>query len=244
MFEAFFFWSYSPMKTQYIGGIKMNYLPFWKEKIYQIWKKEKRYWRTAALFAVLLWFGVAISSAYSVQLQAGIAQKVLRFHVRANSDSDADQTLKLRVRDRILQEYGRILQDCTSKDESMAVLQAHTAQIAQIAKDEITQAGYSYPVAVTLVREDFPTKQYGDLTFPAGVYDALRIEIGAAKGHNWWCVLYPQMCYVDATWQEVTDESHQKLKHTLSQEEYVVVSALEQEAKLPKIKLKLVELFG
>lgn len=222
----------------------MKYLPLWKEKIYQLWKKEKRYWRTAAALVLLLWCVVALSSVYGTQIQDGISQKVLRFHVRANSDSDADQALKLRVRDRVLQEYGSVLQYCTSKEESIAALQAHTDDIAQVAADEIAKAGYAYPVTVKLVREDFPSKQYGDLTFPAGVYDALRIEIGAAKGHNWWCVLYPQMCYVDATWQQVTDESHQKLKNTLSQEEYVVVSALEQKAELPKIKLKLVELFG
>ena len=222
----------------------MKYLPLWKEKIYQLWKKEKRYWRTAVALVLLLWCVVALSSVYGTQIQDGISQKVLRFHVRANSDSDVDQALKLRVRDRVLQEYGSVLQCCTSKEESIAALQAHTDDIAQVAADEIAKAGYTYPVTVKLVREDFPSKQYGDLTFPAGVYDALRIEIGAAKGHNWWCVLYPQMCYVDATWQQVTDESHQKLKNTLSQEEYVVVSALEQKAELPKIKLKLVELFG
>lgn len=222
----------------------MKEILLWKEKIYQLWKKEKRYWRTALVLVVLLWCAVAISSAYGTQVQTGISQKVLRFHVRANSDSDADQALKLRVRDRVLQEYGSFLQGCSSKAESMEALKNRKAEIAAVAADEIAKAGYNYPVTVALVREDFPVKQYGNLTFPAGVYDALRIEIGAAQGHNWWCVLYPQMCYVDTTWQEVTDESHQKLKNTLSNEEYVVVSALEQKAELPKIKLKLVEWFA
>ena len=88
--------------------------------------------------------------------------------------------------------------------------------------------GYAYPVRVSLVREEFPFKKYGDLIFPAGVYDALRIEIGEAKGKNWWCVLYPQMCYVDAAWGYSTEESHVRLQNTLTKEEFLVVSAMEQ----------------
>ncbi|MBQ7104042.1 MAG: stage II sporulation protein R, partial [Anaerotignum sp.] len=102
-------------------------------------------------------------------------------------------------------------------------------------------AGYDYPVSVSLVREEFPFKRYDDLIFPAGVYDALRVEIGRAEGQNWWCVLYPRMCFVDAAWGCVTEESHLRLKNTLTEEEYLIVSALEQEEAVPKIKLKILE---
>lgn len=207
------------------------------------YKKSCIRWTLAFLLAAVVWCAVALGAAYGAQIQDGISDKVLRFHVLANSDTASDQALKLAVRDRILDEYGARLSACQTKAESMAYLQNSRAQIAEIAAAEIARQGYDYDVTVSVVREDFPEKQYGDLVFPAGVYDALRVEIGAAEGHNWWCVLYPQMCYVDAAWSEPTQESHIRLQNTLTEEEYLVVSALEQEQKMPKIKLKLVELF-
>ena len=85
-------------------------------------------------------------------------------------------------------------------------------EICETAEAEVLAQGYAYPVRVSLVREEFPFKKYDDLIFPAGVYDALRIEIGAAEGQNWWCVLYPQMCFVDAAWGYSTEESHDKMQ--------------------------------
>lgn len=218
---------------------KQNSISLWHSK----YKKSCMRWTLAFLLAAAVWSVVALGAAYGAHIQGGISEKVLRLHVLANSDTASDQALKLAVRDRILEEYGARLSACQTKAESMAYLQNSRAEIAKIAETEVAQQGYDYDVTVSVVREDFPEKQYGDLVFPAGVYDALRVEIGAAKGHNWWCVLYPQMCYVDATWSEPTEESHIRLQNTLTEEEYVVVSALEQEQKMPKIKLKLVELF-
>ena len=177
------------------------------------------------------------------QIQQGIAKEILRFHVLANSDTAADQNLKLDVRDAVLASFGEKLEGCSSKGESMALLAAYKEEICQTAAAEIARQGYDYPVSVSLVREDFPEKTYGNLVFPAGVYDAVRIEIGEAKGHNWWCVLYPQMCYVDAAWGEPTDEGRERLQENLTPEEYAVVSAAEQTNKAPKIKLKIVEMW-
>ena len=218
---------------------KQNSISLWHSK----YKKSCMRWTLAFLLAAAVWSVVALGAAYGAHIQGGISEKVLRFHVLANSDTASDQALKLAVRDRILEEYGARLSACQTKAESMAYLQNSRAEIAKIAEAEVAQQGYDYDVTVSVVREDFPEKQYGDLVFPAGVYDALSVEIGAAKGHKCWCVLYPQMCYVDATWSEPTEESHIRLQNTLTEEEYVVVSALEQEQKMPKIKLKLVELF-
>lgn len=114
----------------------------------------------------------------------GVGGKVVRFHVLANSDSEADQTLKLAVRDRVLQEYGDLLETCTSKEETLAALKNAQQEISETAEAEVLAQGYTYPVRVSLVREEFPFKKYGDLIFPAGVYDALRIEIGEAKGEE------------------------------------------------------------
>lgn len=215
----------------------------WKSTMKSLWEKEKWYWLLAVVIGVMfsLIFGAHWTKGYSGMIQNGIAAKVVRFHVLANSDSEADQALKLAVRDCVLQEYGDLLTSCESKAETLAALTQAQQEICEIAQAEILAQGYDYPVRVSLVREEFPFKRYEDLIFPAGVYDALRIEIGAAEGQNWWCVLYPQMCFVDAAWGYSTEESHARLQNTLTEEEFLVVSALEQEEKMPKIKLKIVE---
>lgn len=215
----------------------------WKMKLYTLWKKEKWYWLTAVVIGVMfsLIYGAHWTKGYSEMIQNGIAAKVVRFHVLANSDSEADQALKLAVRDRILKEYGELLGRCESKQETLEALEEVQQEICETAVQAVAEQGASYPVRVCLVREPFPFKKYDDLIFPAGVYDALRIEIGEAEGQNWWCVLYPQMCFVDAAWGHTTEESHIRLENTLTEEEFLVVSALGQEKTVPKIKLKILE---
>lgn len=214
-----------------------------KETIRELWKKEKWYWLTAVVIGVLfsLIFGAHWTKGYSEMIQNGIAAKVVRFHVLANSDSAEDQRLKLAVRDRILQEYGDLLENCESKEETLQALERVQQEICETALQEVSEQGYDHPVRVSLVREEFPFKKYDDLIFPAGIYDALRIEIGEAEGQNWWCVLYPQMCFVDAAWGYATEESHHRLENTMTEEEFLIISALEQEKLTPKIKLKIVE---
>ena len=215
----------------------------WKTGLYVLWKKEKWYWLMAVVIGVLfsLVFGAHWTKGYSEMIQNGIAAKVVRFHVLANSDSEEDQTLKLAVRDRILQDYGERLESCENKEKTLQALENMEQEICETALQEVIRQGYDYPVSVSLVREEFPFKKYDDLIFPAGVYDALRIEIGEAEGQNWWCVLYPQMCFVDAAWGYSTEESHRKLENTLTEEEFLIVSALEQKKLAPKIKLKILE---
>ena len=215
----------------------------WKMRLKELWKKEKWYWLGAVVIGVMfsLIFGAHWTKGYSEMIQNGISAKVVRFHVLANSDTEKDQTLKLVVRDRVLQEYGALLQNCENKEETLQALKQAQQEICETAMAVIMEAGYDYPVRVSLVREEFPFKKYDDLIFPAGIYDALRIEIGRAEGQNWWCVLYPQMCFVDAAWGYATEESHQRLKNSLTEEEFLVVSAMEQERATPKIKLKILE---
>ncbi|MBM6829067.1 stage II sporulation protein R [Anaerotignum lactatifermentans] len=223
----------------------MEQLLFWKERLKSLWKKEGRLFLGAGLLAVVFTvvFAGYVAKGYAEEIISGISGKVVRFHVLANSDSAADQALKLAVRDRVLAEFGERLEDCTSKTETLDLLERSREEICRIAAGEVAAQGYTYPVRVWLVREDFPEKQYGQLVFPAGVYDSLRIEIGQGAGHNWWCVLYPQMCYVDAAFSEPTEEGHDRLCRTLAQEEYTVVSAMESDKTMPKFKLKIVELW-
>lgn len=223
----------------------MKYVALWKYKLCHIWKKERNYIWIAFLagIACCVWYGVTQTKCYATQIQQGLSTKVVRFHVLANSDDAKDQALKLDVRDKVLEVFGEKLAQCQSKAETLSFLQNSQTEICRIATEEVQRQGYNDKVSVSLVKEQFPQKAYGDLVFPAGIYDALRIEIGAAEGHNWWCVLYPQMCYVDATWSQPTQESHVRLQNALTKEEFLVVSAMEQQKTMPKIKLKVVELW-
>lgn len=215
----------------------------WINSIKILWTKEKWYWMMAVVLGVAfsVGFGAHWTKGYSQMIQNGISTKVVRFHVLANSDSTADQAMKIKVRDKVLEDYGELLSLCESKEETLAALEDAREEICETVLVFLREEGCEDAVSVSIVREEFPFKKYGDLIFPAGVYDALRIEIGEAEGQNWWCVLYPQMCYVDAAWGYTTEESYEKLENTLTQEEFLVVSALESDEIEPKIKFKIVE---
>ncbi|OLS02271.1 stage II sporulation protein R [Tissierella creatinophila] len=124
---------------------------------------------------------------------------VIRFHVRANSDTKEDQALKLEVRDAILTAIGEKFQDSTSIDESREIILENTKTIEDVSKEVIKRWGKDYPVNVDLREESFPIRKYGNLVFPQGDYEALIVEIGEAKGANWWCVMFPPICLVDVT---------------------------------------------
>lgn len=153
-------------------------------------------------------------------VQEGIAGEILRFHVLANSDSAQDQALKGKVKDHVLEYLQTILEDADSAKETERRIRDHMEQIRREAEEEIKRCGYDYDVQVRLETCYFPVKSYGDCTFPAGNYRALRILIGQAKGHNWWCVLYPNLCFVDSIHAVVPEEEKQELKNVLTEEEY------------------------
>ena len=123
-----------------------------------------------------------------------IRREVFRLHILANSDSEADQQLKLTVRDALLTYTEKLFRDCRNKQESMRAAEEHIEDIRSYAQAVIRQAGYDYPVQAYVTNMSFTTRVYEDVTLPAGRYDALRIVIGSGQGHNWWCVLYPALC--------------------------------------------------
>ena len=110
-------------------------------------------------------------------------------------------------------------------EETKDWMRRHTDELEKLAASVIAEAGQDYPVSAAVTTCYFPEKTYGDVTFPAGNYEALRIEIGAAKGHNWWCVLYPNLCFLDATNAVVPEEGKKELKSVLTEEEYSQVTA-------------------
>lgn len=162
------------------------------------------------------------------EIQENIADNIIRLHVIANSDTDNDQSLKLKVRDGIIEQLQDTIAGTSSAAGAEKLLASQEDNIKNSALDIISGNGYNYPVNVSLEERYFPVKSYGDLIFPAGNYKALCVEIGEAKGRNWWCVLFPSLCFVDETYAVVPDSSKEKLKETLSEEEY---ESLEQDNK-------------
>lgn len=149
-------------------------------------------------------------------LQQQIATQVLRFHIRANSDTVADQQKKLRIKQSLLEWLTPILSENTSKSETIQCIRKNLPGI----RKEATRMAAPEPVTVTLQKEWFPEKTYGTCTFPEGIYDALRVDIGQAKGHNWWCVLYPSLCFADALEPSMTEEGEEKLQQVLDEDAY------------------------
>lgn len=128
-----------------------------------------------------------------------IANEIIRFHVIANSNTDEDQALKLKVRDKAIEFVSNSLKESNSLEESRKFIIENKSNIESIAKSVIIENGYDYNVTSSLSRENFPDKIYGDVVFPQGEYEAYRILIGEAKGENWWCVMFPPLCFVDGT---------------------------------------------
>lgn len=153
-------------------------------------RKLKR-WETALLFAL---GGALVLGVWLDGTRGALADHVVRLHVLANSDSQADQALKLEVRERILVEAAPYLEGITDREEALAVLAGALEPLARAGAEAVAQAGYVYPVTVSLEETWFPTKEYEDFALPAGTYTALRVVIGEGGGQNWWCVVFPPLC--------------------------------------------------
>ncbi|MCC8080801.1 MAG: stage II sporulation protein R [Lachnospiraceae bacterium] len=165
---------------------------------------------------------VLLSTIQAQELQQGISDKILRFHVLANSDSSEDQTLKLKVRDEVGSYLSVMLSDAASMEESEEIALENLDEIEQIASEVIREEGYDYDVTVSLENCRFPEKTYGIYTFPSGNYEALRVVIGDGEGQNWWCVLYPNLCFSGSMYA-VDEVSGEKLSVELTDEEYAAI---------------------
>ncbi len=209
-----------------------------------------------------------IGPAADAALAARIAPRILRFHVLANSDSPEDQALKFEVRDLLLSEIAALSedrnmrqeipadgsesgsedtsarQDRLSRGELCALILKNRAALESHAEALAASRGFSYPVAIRLERCEFPERTYGDLTFPAGTYDAVRVLIGRGDGKNYWCVLYPSLCYLDCTHAVVPGESKELLRDILPEDDfYALLSARRNgadasDAHLPRIEIR------
>ena len=200
------------------------------------------FYRILLVLLLLIVFVCFSAYFYVTAVSSGLSDSVFRLHVIANSDSDEDQALKLKVRDSLLEYMNSLCSSTSSKEEAMRIANEHIDDFTKIAQDVIAQNGYDYSVDVSVGSCDFPTKEYGDVSLPAGTYDALRVKIGSASGHNWWCVMFPPLCFVDVSSGIVPDESKEILHDTMSDEEYDLVTSSDSDSELT-FKFKLVEFF-
>lgn len=150
--------------------------------------------RFLILFTVGVTLICTLCGIWGVRAQSDLSSKVIRIHVIANSDSDADQALKMKVRDRVLDLCETLVSDCTDRDSARRILDERASEINSVAREAIAEAGYSHSVSSSLSCEFYPTREYDDLRLPAGDYLSLRITIGSGEGKNFWCVLFPPIC--------------------------------------------------
>lgn len=170
--------------------------------------------------------------------------KLIRFHVIANSDSDKDQKLKLKVRDEVISYLQPKLENSNSIEESEKIIKNEYKTLENISKKVISKNGYNYIVKVGLEYSNFPAKQYSSVVLPAGKYKALRIIIGEGKGKNWWCVMFPPLCFVDEQNNVIDKETDEKLKKVLTKDEYeLIVEKDKKNINNLQIKFKIVEVF-
>lgn len=194
------------------------------------------------LILFLLFLYILVSAySYTTAVSADIANSVFRLHVIANSDSKEDQDLKYIVRDNVLSYMNEICKNATSKKDAISIANEHMEEFKAIALNTIHENGFDYDVSIEIGNFSFPTKTYGDISLPSGYYDALRIKIGKASGKNWWCVMFPPLCFVDVSSGIVPDDSKEALRKDLSDEEFSLISN-EDNSEI-SFKFKLIEFF-
>lgn len=187
--------------------------------------------------------------------EEALYSKILRLHVLANSDTDEDQALKLAVRDRILAELGGMYADTDTRtvDDAVMAVNANIFRLENAAKEVINERGYAYDVKIVLGEEHYPTREYENITLPAGVYKSVQVKIGDAEGKNWWCVLFPELCLASAAKADneitsyVYEENGEKFVAAgFTPEEIKIIT--ESESDEIKVKFRILEvvssLFG
>ena len=169
-----------------------------------------------------------------------IYENVVRLHVLANSDSEEDQALKLKVRDAILEKTSVWLSECPSHEDACALLESRKNELRQIAEEVIRENGYDYPVSILLGEETYPEKSYDSICFPSGEYTSLRVCIGDAEGQNWWCCLFPPLCLGSST-VSPEDAEDAFISVGLTPDQYKIITRTEK--PVYRVRFKILEIF-
>lgn len=204
-------------------------------------KSFKNLKKFTIIIILLLAFFVTNAYSYAMNVSNGLSSNIFRLHILANSDSEEDQALKLKVRDAILQYMETLNTENQDKQSVIELSREHIHDFEKIAEKVIQENGYNYSVESEIGNFYFPTKYYGNISLPAGNYDALKIEIGDAKGQNWWCSLFPPLCFVSVSAGVVEEEGEEYLKENLTEEQFEIISETSPEIEF---KFKIVELIN
>ena len=189
--------------------------------------------------AFLIIAGLAL---YSASVMKDLKENIVRLHVVADSNDEEAQALKLKVRDSVAQYTAELLKDVESAEESYRILQMNMDKIQEIAQDRARAEGCSLPVTAQIGDFEFPVKSYGNITLPTGNYNAVRVTIGEGQGQNWWCVLFPPLCFVDAEATAVSASGRAQLQENLSEETYAVIENPPESEEI-QIRFKVVDFF-
>ena len=193
------------------------------------------------IFMIFLYFVFTSASSYASSVSSDLSNNLLRLHIVANSDSDEDQNLKLKVRDSLINYLNSIVDKNNSKDEVITILKNHISDMENIALNVIHENRFDYDVSISLDHIEFPTKKYGNIALPSGLYDAVDVHIGSSNGHNWWCVMFPPLCLVNDGTMEMSEDSKNNLKENLNNEDYKLIT---QSNETYEFKFKIVELIN
>ena len=196
-------------------------------------------WIFLSIFLFLFLF--FSSFYYAKYVSSNISSKIFRLHIVANSDLATDQILKLKVRDAVLKYMNSLIDTSMTKDEITKIATKNLSEFKTIALNTLNEYGYNYNVSVEVGNFFFPTKKYGNTYFPDGNYDALNIKIGSASGHNWWCVMFPPLCFIDTQSGVLSEESENYLKNNLSDEDINIIT---QENNSYVLKFKTIEIIN
>lgn len=168
-------------------------------------------------FFLIVIFGMIVigQRTSNAKIQQNLKNNLIRFHVRANSNSPADQAYKLKVRDAVIDQISPKLCEAKTKEEAFKILKIQKNRIKNTAQEILKKEGIKQKVTVRFVQERFPEKSYGQYTFPEGIYDAVRIDLGKAKGHNWWCVMFPDLCVTKDDKVRINNTARKKMEKLL-----------------------------
>ncbi len=225
----------------------LNRLNGEKNSKFKVVAKECKYLTLSLCIGLIATFTVAMIitintlATYAEETSNDLQESVLRLHIRANSNTEEDQALKLKVRDALLDEFRPELTSAKTKEELIEIIEANHDRVVETAEEVIKANGYDYEVRANVGETYLETKQYGDVYLPAGTYDALVIEIGSGEGNNWWCVLFPPLCYV-GTDETIPEKDRAILQESLTEDEYEVIT--NQDAINIQFKFKLLEMYG
>lgn len=216
---------------------------FNKKRIISVIKETNSFAHLISVVTRFLLVILVICIVYSGSTQKEIADNVVRLHIVANSDSQADQAIKLKVRDAILEHMQTQYPNGATRDEAAQYLKNSLPQIRQIASDVLRENGSNAQVNTRYGVFSFPTKEYEDIALPAGMYEAVRVELGSAKGQNWWCVMFPPLCVADANSLKLDEQAMSQLRQGLGRANYNLITDITEKSNIPvKIKFRIVEL--